>query len=787
MRQSSALIVLVVAASVFRLSAQAADEAAPYRGKVFLGLSGKAVPLPEDPRYKGKFGLQIDLVSALSSAEQAGLRVGDIIVSVDGRTWDTNRIEISQSFGKAGAKDQPGDTVDMVVLRSEPGKPDAERELETVRFALLAYPGTAPEPGGAPSNEAMRPDLKDVRPPYEALCDAVADETGLAADTRDLLARLARSEDCPDPHRLPVVRYVHRDPFKLEAVAREIAAPLAGRHKTGAADLPVLLDLGDRSLLGFGRPLASRKAPEGLPEWKGKDLNAHLEYVAAVLAAAAEWNRKALAGLTKEEIEFIREKRGGMLDSFLEYKMLSYDPDPQRVRDGFRVMTLATKVDRAALIEQARLVSLIVAPEFVESLVAAAESSKKNLEAAVVASKQTPHGTILVTGRARNRHDSQDCAAIYDLGGDDVYSNNAGSSVWPAIPSAVIVDCSGDDAYESWDPFRIGCGDMGTGIIVDRKGNDSYVGVRFTQGAGFMGIGALVDEEGDDVYRGLAFHQGIGHWGVGLLVDGAGRDRYEAHQVAQGVGLPGGMGLLFDGGGDDGYYCKGDTPSGYGERGVFEGWGQGVGMGYRPYASGGLGVLYDASGEDRFEAGNFSQGGGYFYGLGLLYGGGPEADCYIGSRYAQGFGCHQAAGVLIDEGGDDRYMTRWGVAQGLAWDESVALFLDAQGDDRYEGGPFSQCASAMNGFAIFLDLAGRDAYLYANPPDTPGNSYHGGMSLALMIDAGGADDAWAKRPNNAIVTGGQHFIFADLPGTIGEALKDDAWKGLLRKDPAPKK
>ena len=127
----------------------------------------------------------------------------------------------------------------------------------------------------------------------------------------------------------------------------------------------------------------------------------------------------------------------------------------------------------------------------------------------------------------------------------------------------------------------------------------------------------------------------------------------------------------------------------------------------RNAATGGIGVLYDQGGKDRFEAGNFSQGGGYFYAFGILYNDGSDNDNYIGSRYAQGFGCHQAAGVLVDAGGNDRYQIRQSsVAQGYSWDEAVALFIDEKGDDQYEGK--GCCSSCMNGWTIFLDRSGKE-------------------------------------------------------------------------------
>ena len=746
---------LVGVALAFAMSARAQET--PYLGKVFLGIGGVEVELPEDPRYESTWGVELERLPAMGSAREAGLRVGDTLVSIDGAVWKSEQIRLSRSFGKAGDKATPGQTASCLVLRRDPAEPDAAPTLETVEVTLLRYPRTEADQPKAPTNAQLRPDLQGIRPEYETACRKLVDEAGFREDTVDLLARLDRADQFPDPDRSPLLRYVLRDPFKLEAVTRELTASLKG--EVGAAEA---LSLARHVLVTF-----DRRVDQSVPElgveatYEGRDLAGHLAYMEEVLSAAAEWHKQAFAALSEEEAALMREHRLELLEAFVEWKMLSYDPDFEAQQRYLPVLDAAGKVDVDALIQQARVTALLVAPEFVESLRKAVEASGADLSAGVVAQRDTAFGKVLVAGTGRARYMAQDFAALYELGGDDVYANHQATSVWGAVPSAIIVDYAGDDAYETHAHFSQGCGDMGVGILVDLQGDDTYIGLKYTQGAGFCGVGMLIDEAGDDTYRGLQMHQGVGHWGAGMLVDRAGNDRYEAHACSQGVGLPSGLGLLYDGGdGADSYYCKGDQESGYGTDGVFEGWGQGMGFGYRPYASGGVGIAYDAGGADRMEAGNFSQGGGYFYGLGVLYAAGMDDDRYIGSRWAQGFGCHQAAGAMIEEGGDDRYQTRYAVAQGIAWDEAASLFIEEAGDDRYEGGSFSQGASAQNGFSIFLERAGDDTYLYTDQARAGGNGYHGGKSLSFFLDQHGTD-SYPNRENGARVFGGDNSIFAD--------------------------
>ncbi|MDP6114211.1 MAG: PDZ domain-containing protein [Planctomycetota bacterium] len=753
-----------------------AEDIEPYRGKVFLGLGVETVKLEKDKRYESTHGLKVTRVAAHSSADAGGLELGDIIVSMDGEVWKGKNIRLSYSFGKAGRKFRPGEEVKMDVLKK--GEAD-KKVLKPISFQLQLYPFTSEEEGGTPPNAKLRPDLEKTTPAYEVLCRNLIEQAGIKEESADLQLRLNRCEEFPDPNRLALSRYVHRGPFQVEAVSRELIQ--AGREKPALPS--TTLNLARYALLDFQNGQAAEPQKVNLPAYKDTDLKGHLSYIEAVLKAAAEWHTRAFAGLPNEDVKFIQSHRGGMLDSYIDSRMLSYDSDAARQRASTRLITLASKLKVRVLIGQAEIVSNLFEPSFLKSLKAAAESSGIDVNRATISQLRTDYGIILIGGKARSRYQGNQYAAIYDLGGDDVYANNLATSIWGEIPSAVIVDYEGDDAYETHEPFRQGCGDFGVGALVDLAGNDSYVSTRFGQGCGFFGIGMLYDHSGDDIYRGLEMNQGVGHWGAGILADLKGNDRYESHDTSQGVGLSGGLGLILDAEGNDRYYCKGTEPTGYGNSpGVFEGWGQAMGVGYRPYASGGIGIILDLAGEDRFEAGNFCQGGGYFYAFGLLANLGADDDNYIGSRYAQGFGCHQATGALIEEGGNDLYQTRQFVAQGLAWDEATALFLDEAGDDRYEGGGFSHGASAMNGWALFIDKQGKDTYLYTDQARAGGNSYHGGKSLSFFVDAGGQEDSFQKKPNSGIVTGGDNSIFVDLPGSIDDALKDDAWKKLLQAE-----
>jgi len=199
-------------------------------------------------------------------------------------------------------------------------------------------------------------------------------------------------------------------------------------------------------------------------------------------------------------------------------------------------------------------------------------------------------------------------------------------------------------------------------------------------------------------------------------------------------------------------------------------------------------VLYDGSGMDRYEAGNFSQGGGYYFGIGILRDGGKENDTYVGSHYNQGFAAHQAVGYFEDSGGNDLYTTRHAVAQGTSWDETVTAFIDHGGDDIYEGGAsFSQGASAHNGFSLFLEMGGRNRFVYGTPQGSAGpNNYHGGQSFSLFVSTEGKGNVYtSKMKPSSIQLNGEHGIFVDLPTSIETALKNKSWQRLISRQSPP--
>jgi hypothetical protein len=616
--------------------------------------------------------------------------------------------------------------------------------------------------------------------PEAAIAKELVARAGVQASYADVTHRLEEDEKIEDPFRLKTVRYLKRDPLRLPGATKTLArsfAPLAR-----SADLAQICSLSAFYLDCDTAPILTTAAPAPPPRHSG--VVEHVDYCLELMRRARELCRVALAKLTSEEQQFLEKELPELWDRFHETIILYDDEDQARWKRESQAIDLLAKVDRGAYIQALAELAPLARPAYLDQL----EADLKEVEGAgpgffyempdsfvgtILYEKQTDLGHVVVGGSGPNGYRGDE-ALVIDVGGDDHYYRRVGSGHGVAQPVGVCIDLGGDDLYTATEPFSQGSAFMGVGLLVDRKGNDRYTSMApFAQGAALCGAAAIIDLAGDDTYRGESYAQGAQlAQGLAVLVDCSGRDSYESGIYSQGFAGPGGMGLLLDGSGDDHYASVGRKKCSYGEDGVFDAHSQGSSCGFRGKASGGVALLLDCAGDDVYEAGNFSQGCGYYFGWGALCDMGSGKDRYEGSRYAQAAAAHSALGSLWDDGGDDFYTVAVGAAQGLAWDLCATAFIDEGGDDRYDGGSgLSQGASAHNGFSLFYDASGHDTYrAHRKLPGQAGpNDYHGGQSLSFFIEAGGeknvydVNDGVAFVPSQGFTVWGDHAVFIELP------------------------
>ena len=676
-----------------------------------------------------------------SGLAAAGVKERDVLVGIAGTTLRPGEPDPIGKFRELLLRQAPETSVDLDVWTDGAG-------LRTERVLLGRQPpafARLDTPASWMTSNLANGTLDDV------VREVLALDTG-GSRYDDVLARNRKHTAKRDVFRLREVTEAHLNLTANEPIAIELATALSA-DPVGAASIAA----------GRRRDAASRGAMvANVPDTA--DLAAIVDAVATHLAAIDHLARAATAAWTDDDRAFVTANFEEMTERLNQGELIVDDDVVARERANRRTMALLAKVDRAKSAEAAQFARGLV-DAAVPKLTAAAQAAIAAGRDGLLVAKDTPAGRIEVWGGGNQRHTTR-CAFLFDLAGDDNYLDVAGRADL-GQPVSIFVDASGSDLWAATSPFGLAGALGGVACVADLAGDDQYLSRDWSQGAAVGGVAILVDGAGRDVYHAQNLSQGIGMMGTGVLEDRAGDDLATGVRFCQGVGFPGGVGALVDHGGNDRYVCTGRYDSEYGEPGLYSGWGQGCGYGFRNLASGGIGVLLDESGDDVYEAGNFSQGGGYFYAWGVLWDA-QGRDRYIGSRYAQGFAAHQAVGTFLEGGGDDLYQSHSGVAQGLSWDETSVVFHDMGGNDRYQSAGFSLASAAHNGMVLFLDDGGDDVYA-GLPAHAGSNEYHGGTSFALFLDRGGNDvyvgadpkETWNDRA--AVRDKGAYHV--DLPGT----------------------
>jgi hypothetical protein len=644
----------------------------------------------------------------------AGLTPGDRILRVGGIEADALGVQ-----AVIGAS-RPGDRLQLQVQRGDtPMQIELTLEDRARWAGPAAYPADVPFAATGLSGLARRPDYA-----VELALSAAPDTAAVNERLDRMFDTLAR--DDTGFHKLPLIRMALMQPGAMT----EWRDGLVEHLRPVQNHRPAVIGLICETL--------ALACPAPRPQSHTDAIS--LAQFAAAIAAANRSVREVLAAAGVDRAQAIADLRFLMQATAADRTLLD-QPDALR---GIRAMQLSMRIDLAALLTVADrlLESAQQLPTLAGTPRAPPAALAGIVEGEILDFIAVDEGYIVIGGPGPNRYDMDRLYAVIDTGGDDIYRWGDGVP----LETQMLIDLAGNDRYEA-SRGGPGAGWLGVSVLIDTGGDDYYESSLGGCGAGALGFGFLFDDDGADTYRCAAWSVGAGLYGSGVLIDnGDATDVYLSESFSQGVGGPRGFGVLVDGGGANLYRADGPVPSAYGTPGSYMAFSQGVGVGIRPYDTGGVGALLDFGGDDRYQGGEFSQGGGYFWGVGLLY---DEAgnDLYFGNRYAQGFAAHQAFGMLADMAGDDIYWSMTAAGQGAAWDQSIAVLFDGAGNDVYRGQYLSQGAAAQQSRASLHDVSGDDTY-WSSSNVAQGaagdNSYHFRIddlvySLGVLLDESGAD------------------------------------------------
>lgn len=669
-------------------------------------------------------------------------------ISIDDVILEVNRQPVAaRNFADVFKQMRPGDRCDMLVRRTN-------GDVVSLSFAVpsrAAYAGPAQFP--LPSRlrnwqrEAERISLERSTP-MQRLGAAVTEAQREHQDNPVEVAKLqqylsSRVLEACGFHALTHLAFVfgpvHQVTTFPEHLSR-VASPLTSDPAQMLNVATTVLDAGS----------LPRINPVPVPY---HDDDALFATVGAMLDESDDQLDRAFAQIPASQRDVMAGNMRGLLEVMTgDANMASRDDAPALLR----AMRQTMLVDYQALLAAGQaMMPLVDTTRYQPPTLKGSTSLSVELRRAVtgpIIAARKHHGRWIVIGSDRdNTYDMSRIAVVIESGGNDSYE----FAPTRAGDIKAVVDFSGNDQYIGNGAGPAGAV-MGVQIIVDHAGNDTYRGTAISNGAAVLGVGVLVDYAGDDKYIGTVFTQGAAMYGFGAAIDlGQGSDSYVAAAFSQGLGGPRGLGLLLNDYGEEFYRANGELPSVYGTPATYFGMSQGVGVGHRPFDNGGVGWLIDHHGNDRYEAGEFSQGGGYFTGMGVLQDHGGR-DLYFGGRYAQGFAAHQAAGLFVDHAGDDQYYSSSAAGQGFAWDESLALCLDMAGNDSYRADNLSQGSAAQQAIGMLIDVKGNDIYSGggASVQGRSGqNEYHFKTaqvySWSLLLDLGGMDTYSSGLQNNS--------------------------------------
>jgi hypothetical protein len=675
--------------------------------KPYLGIYLASRKLEQYPAAcKDNYFINVAGVINGSPAAKAGLSEDDVILSLNSNPTCSGGESVVQEFKKMIESEKIGSTVILEILRGERN---------------LSLPVVLDEQPIHEQQEAKHPEIGKCTTKTSLLENALnaqGAKTSLRAVYDGLYERsnfvhnpVEALEEASHPLQLQEVTYLMRHPLNAGEVAKGLSRKISQPFEIDNVDLAG----------GVRRTAALLDMNLNSPE-KPAEIT-----FPAFLRVMEETNRKidiALSDLTPEEKKLLQDRA----------------LNPSDASQWNKILEVSQKVDRTALIQAFIPLLSFLTQDSLSALKADVMKRLGGNKGPVLYEAMSRIGKVIVGGEGPNVY-AEDAALILDLGGDDLYLNNAGGTR-PGLHLALVIDWAGNDRYISKDNFSQGAGLLGGGFLIDLGGNDIFLSRDGSQGAGFWGVGILYHGDGKGVFSAKEFAQGTGQMGIGLLVNKKGETRYLCSYGGQGFGLFGGAGILFDEAGSDFYQLGGLEPDIRDPTTSTQSMGQGFGLGERPEKEkqgvpGGIGMVIDGSGDDIYISDYFAQGASYYYSLGILDDRGGN-DQYISGRYSQGAGIHSSIGVLLDHAGNDYYYVGVGVSQGMGHDYGVGFFEDDGGEDHYHGGSLVQGAATNGSIGIFIDLGGNDVNSFASK----GNAYsEGEKGVGLSILRGSAADA----------------------------------------------
>lgn len=330
-----------------------------------------------------------------------------------------------------------------------------------------------------------------------------------------------------------------------------------------------------------------------------------------------------------------------------------------------------------------------------------------------------PLGIIEVSGTQDNVH-ARDLLIGVDLGGNDLWSNNAGATMpdfiiqaFPGCITTLGLDCTALWPSRNGPAMQALMGRVCSWNLV----TPAFVGADYATGtaeaAASGDVSALAPRVADDGPDALARAAESAALDTGCLPQGG--DDVEAWTddfITRGRlsnGDEHSVTVAIDVAGDD-VFAPPKTFNNMNNGGNAAGcdyrhWGEAGKIIDRNLTAGsafaGVGVLFDGAGNDYYEGRSLTQGVGHVGAVGIQVDDGDGDDHYAGVRFAQGMALFVALGLLDDRGGNDRYELKNNVPFFNEFEAFVGCDVSTRD---------GQGRANFNGIAALVEHAGDDVY-----------------------------------------------------------------------------
>ena len=588
--------------------------------KPFLGVAYQVTDTNMFTQKTAGFGYKILRVLKDTAADVAGLQAGDIIIAFDAQDLTSLKKKKRHKFFSEYIKSKRvSDIFSIIILRKETMITAATQKIDSIEdlktkidnqgieeklhvsidnqvkqlhlSAVLGVRATVDEKDVL-SNSVLFPTYEQLNTTHTRLAKQVISDLDLDNAYADLLKRYEKNQLWDKGFRLKLFRYLHRDPLKLTPVIDAQLTALASKAHTPS----------DTFIHAIGSWIDISTTPISITHPSSTKKQPHLDFIVKTINQAEALRKKAFAKLSAEEMAYLKEQLPPLMERFSHSFYIDRPKHKQDQTHNLKVIQLTKKVDFSALLGGGALMMSLHDSYWLEALAIIIRKDNENTLL------ESHAGKILLGGFGDN-HYTKAYALIIDIEGNDTYTGASGIA---SDGISAIIDFVGDDEYQHTRAYAQGSAFLGIGTLYDMSGNDIYTADTYAQAFSLLGVATLIDLSGDDQYFSNKFSQAAAFWGVAALLDMQGNDNYQANLYAQGLGGVKGFAALIDDKGDDFYFATGSDESSYGVSGIFKSAAQGAGIGFRGYASGGIGLILDGNGKDRFRAGNFSQGIGYF-------------------------------------------------------------------------------------------------------------------------------------------------------------------------------